>query len=77
MDLHHIHGTEMGFHHNTENAMNFLKNSVHKEAVEGFLNHAKEHGEYHFYDTNGEKYAIKHELKDGQSNFSVEKAYSH
>ncbi|MFA6386486.1 MAG: hypothetical protein WCW04_01820 [Candidatus Paceibacterota bacterium] len=77
MDLHNIHGTEMGFHHETEGAIKFLKESVHSEAVKGFLDHAKEHGEYHFYDAKGEKYAIKHELQDGKSNFSVEKAHNH
>lgn len=72
MEIHHIHGTEVGFHGGTEKAIDFLKNGISGDTARGYMRHAENNGEAHFYDSNGTKYTIKHELSDGnKSNFSV------
>jgi len=76
MELHHINGTEVGFHSSAMEAVDFLKNGVHGSTAQGYLDYAKEHGEAHFYDKNGVKFTIRHESKDGQANYSVEKSDS-
>jgi hypothetical protein len=76
MELHHIHGTEVNFHTDANESIDFLKNGIHNETAQKYFNRAQEHGEAHFIDDHGIKYTIKHEKIDGQPNFSVKKSYN-
>jgi hypothetical protein len=73
MDTHHIHGTEIGFHGNTESAKEFLNKN--KSATEGYLDQAKNSGEASFYDNEGNKFKIEHQEKDGKDSFSIHRHY--
>ena len=40
MDSHNIHGTEVGFHSDTKEAVNFLKHGVHSDTALSYLEQA-------------------------------------
>ena len=75
MDTHDIHGTQVGFHSDARGARDFLKNKVHSDTARGYLELAKNIGEAHFYDQDGQKFKITHKEKDGQDTFSVERSH--
>ncbi len=76
METHHIDGIEVGFHSGTEGAHSFLNHTENRHVAQDYLKQAKEKGEAHFYDKNGDKFKIEHKLgEDGKSVFSVEKSH--
>ena len=76
MDIHHIHGTEVGFHTGAEGAHSFLNHGENRHVAESYLKQAKETGVAHFYDDKGNKFKIEHKQgEDGKSVFSVEKSH--
>ena len=76
MDIHHIHGTEVGFHSGTEGAHSFLNHESNRHVAESYLNQAKATGEAHFYDDKGNKFRIEHKAdENGKSVFSIEKSH--
>lgn len=69
MGTHHIHGTEVDFHSDTESAKDFLKNNGH--AAKNYFEHAKNKGEAIFYDGEGNKFKIEHKEEDEKDSFSI------
>lgn len=77
MDTHHIHGTSVGFHGDTEDALKFLDHPENRHTTQSYLNEAKEHGEAHFY-AGGKKFTVTHQAgEDGKNAFSVNKSHHH
>lgn len=78
MDKHDIHGIKnVGFHSGTDEAIDFLRNGLHRETAETYFNLAKRIDKTFFTDSKGNKFVVKHKLdKNGESLFSVGKKHS-
>ena len=75
MDIHNIHGIDVGIHEEADGTKDFLRGED-KHVVEGYLKDAEKHGKTHFEDAKGQEFKITHSTgEDGKSIFSVEKSH--
>ena len=73
MDTHHIHGTKIDFHGETESAKEFLEKNPN--ATKEYLESAKHHGEVHFTDGKGNKFKMEHSGGEGdKDNFFIRRS---
>lgn len=76
MNIHNIHGTNVGFHDGASEARDFLSDGIKSHIAEGYFKLAKERGSYHFSNEKGQEYKITHEKgDDGKDVFSVAKSH--
>lgn len=75
MSTHYIHGEEVHFGHDTEDAQNLFRHEENKNEVQRHLGEAEKNGQSHFYIGEHKYQVIKKEGEDGKKVTSVERIH--
>lgn len=80
MDTHNINlgsrRVEIGFRHNTEEALHLFKHQDSKHEIERHIETAAKHGEAHFF-IGDNRYKVTHNMEGGKEVISVERSHHH